>query len=218
MYYVYKITFEEVPHFYIGIRKCPPLIAPQEDKYLGSPCTHRSYWKIYTPKKHIMHCYESQEEAYQVEHTLIIQNWKNKYSLNRGVAGAVHEEILSNNGKRVAQLWHNRVEEDHKLREWATENARKCLSGYHERRQENEEENERFLSQCSENGKRTGASNIGKYNERKDELEYIRVRKENGRNRKGMIWINNGSENKVVWPHMMEEYSTRGYKRGRKHA
>lgn len=86
-YYVYKITFEEVPHFYFGMRKhSDPL---QDFLYLGTPYTHKSYWEIYTPKKQVMAIFSSQSSAAQLEKAVISQNWKSKYCLNENVGGVI---------------------------------------------------------------------------------------------------------------------------------
>jgi len=215
VFYVYKITFEEVPHFYLGVRKCPDGKTPETDKYKGSPCSNKIYWEVYTPKKQVFAQYEDQREAYWVEYNLIVQNWNNKYCLNRGVPGEVHSEILSRNGKRVSQIWSSMIEGDPCLKELYVENARKCLSEYHIQRLQNEEENKKFLDQCSVNGRLTGASNIGKYNERKNDPDYINVRIQNGKKRKGMIWVTNGENNAMIWPNEFDNYQSKGYRRGR---
>ena len=89
-YYVYKITFEEVPHFYFGMRKHSN---PLEDTYMGTPYTHQVYWRIYTPKKQIFKICKDQESACKLEKSLILQNWTSKYCLNENAAGAVSENF-----------------------------------------------------------------------------------------------------------------------------
>ena len=80
--YVYKITFEEVPHFYFGVRSHTD---PKNDTYLGSPKTHKNYWEIYTPKMQILYKFSSWDLAYKVEIELIKQNIQNKYCLNEAL-------------------------------------------------------------------------------------------------------------------------------------
>ncbi len=48
--YTYKITFEEVPHYYYGVHK----EKNYNEEYWGSPVTHKHYWDQYTPKKEII--------------------------------------------------------------------------------------------------------------------------------------------------------------------
>jgi hypothetical protein len=93
--YIYKITFEEVPHFYFGVRGR----SPEGDPYLGSPRTNRIYWEIYTPKKQILWVYDSWEEACEVETALIVQNWANPYCLNKNANGAFPKDMCRKGGK-----------------------------------------------------------------------------------------------------------------------
>ena len=48
--YVYKITFQEVPLYYIGVHKERTF----NEEYMGSPVTHKEKWQIYTPQKEIL--------------------------------------------------------------------------------------------------------------------------------------------------------------------
>jgi hypothetical protein len=95
-HYVYKITFEEVPHFYFGVRSHHN---PNLDSYLGTPITHRNYWKIYSPKKQILSVFSSREEAEQVEVSLISQNWNCRYCLNKNISGYPSIEARSKGGR-----------------------------------------------------------------------------------------------------------------------
>jgi len=89
--YIYKITFEETPHFYIGVRKHPD---PKNDNdYLGTPYTHKNYWKIYTPKKQILWVYDDWKSACKVEKSIISENWQNKYCLNMNIGGIVSTDL-----------------------------------------------------------------------------------------------------------------------------
>lgn len=85
--YIYKITFEETPHFYIGVRK--HLDPKSDNDYLGTPYTHKNYWEIYTPKKQILWVYDNWELACKVEKFIITENWQNKYCLNMNIGGIV---------------------------------------------------------------------------------------------------------------------------------
>jgi len=89
--YIYKITFEETPHFYVGVRKHPD---PKNDNdYLGTPYTHKNYWEIYTPKKQILWVYDDWEFACKVEKSIISKNWQNKYCLNMNIGGIVPTDL-----------------------------------------------------------------------------------------------------------------------------
>jgi len=48
--YVYKITFKDVPLYYIGVHKERTF----NEEYMGSPVTHKEKWQIYTPQKEIL--------------------------------------------------------------------------------------------------------------------------------------------------------------------
>lgn len=85
--YIYKITFEETPHFYIGVRK--HLDPKNDNDYLGTPYTYKNYWEIYTPKKQILWIYEDWEFACKIEKSIISENWQNKYCLNMNIGGIV---------------------------------------------------------------------------------------------------------------------------------
>lgn len=95
-HYIYKITFAETPHVYYGIRSHED---PYTDSYTGSPVTHRSYWKMYTPIKTILWIYLTRKEAEKVELELIRQNWQHKYCLNEHYGGNFSEEASSRGGK-----------------------------------------------------------------------------------------------------------------------
>lgn len=99
--YIYKITFEETPHFYIGVRKHSD---PKSDNdYLGTPYTHKNYWEIYTPKKQILWVYDNWEFACKVEKSIITENWQNKYCLNMNIGGIVATELCCLGAKKANQ-------------------------------------------------------------------------------------------------------------------
>jgi len=80
--YTYKVTFEEVPHWYWGVHKEKKF----GEKYLGSPVTHRWMWEFYTPKIQILEFFpytqEGWEEAGKVEDRLILPDFGNPLNLN----------------------------------------------------------------------------------------------------------------------------------------
>ena len=69
--YLYKITFEEVPYYYYGVHKEKKF----GEYYMGSPCTHKWCWKLYTPKKQILEVFDYTDEGWieagKVEQRLI---------------------------------------------------------------------------------------------------------------------------------------------------
>ena len=86
--YTYRVTFEEIPHWYWGIHK----EKTYNDGYLGSPVTHKWMWKFYTPKIQILELFpyseEGWSEAIDVERRLIVPDLNNPLCLNERV-GAI---------------------------------------------------------------------------------------------------------------------------------
>lgn len=108
-HYVYKITFEEDPHIYYGVRSHSD---PEKDLYLGSPKTHKIYWEIYTPKKTILSIYLTREEAAKVENELICQNMKYKFCLNEHSSFSFSPEICKFAGKLGGEITGKKIRED----------------------------------------------------------------------------------------------------------
>jgi hypothetical protein len=59
--YTYKITFEEVPHYYYGFHKEKKF----GEEYWGSPETHKWMWNFYTPKKQVLELFDFNDEGYK---------------------------------------------------------------------------------------------------------------------------------------------------------
>jgi len=82
--YTYKVTFEEVPHWYWGVHKERKF----NDGYLGSPVTHKWMWEFYTPHLQILEVFpytdEGWEQAQIVEKRLIRPDLKESLCLNEG--------------------------------------------------------------------------------------------------------------------------------------
>ena len=96
-YYTYKITFEDLPcYFYYGTHK------DNGKPYYGSPTTWKRLWKIFEPEVQILQWYETTEEAYAAEESIIRATWDSKYSLNEHVGGRFSEESCRKNGKANA--------------------------------------------------------------------------------------------------------------------
>jgi hypothetical protein len=98
--YTYKITFEEVPYYYYGVKKEKYF----NGEYWGSPHTNKWCWELYTPKKQILQVFpytdEGWIEAQEVEKRLIKPVFNtDKWCLNENVGGNISLECLSRSGK-----------------------------------------------------------------------------------------------------------------------
>jgi hypothetical protein len=103
--YIYKITFEEVPYYYYGVKKEKYL----NEEYWGSPYTNKWCWERYTPKKQILEIFEYNdfgwEEANRVEKRIIKQFYNvDKWCLNENCGGVPSLEIKRRTGKRAKEL------------------------------------------------------------------------------------------------------------------
>jgi len=103
--YLYKITFEEVPYYYYGVHKEKKF----DEKYWGSPCTHKWMWNFYTPKKQILQFFdfidEGWIEAQEVEKRIIKPFYQtDKWCLNENCGGKVSLSISRKNGKKTGTM------------------------------------------------------------------------------------------------------------------
>lgn len=94
--YLYKITFEEVPHYYYGIHKEKKF----NEYYMGSPVTHRWYWIFYTPKKQILQFFTSKKEANIIENRIIKFCINDPLCLNENCGGIISTKMC----KKGAQI------------------------------------------------------------------------------------------------------------------
>jgi hypothetical protein len=96
--YTYKITFEEIPHWYWGVHK----EKKYNDGYLGSPVTHKWMWEFYTPKVQILEVFsftdEGWREAYDLEKRLILPDLNNPLCLNERCGPVPSKESCSKGG------------------------------------------------------------------------------------------------------------------------
>ena len=100
--YTYKITFEEVPYYYYGVKK----EKYYNQEYWGSPKTNKWCWEFYTPKKQILELFEYSDEgwieAQEVEKRLIKPVFNvDKWCLNESCGGRISLDILRKNGKKL---------------------------------------------------------------------------------------------------------------------
>lgn len=97
--YTYKITFEEIPHYYYGVKK----EKYYGEEYWGSPKTHKWYWEYYTPKKQILEVFDYNNDgwikAQNIEKRLISPVLNDNFCLNENVGGIFSLISCSNAGK-----------------------------------------------------------------------------------------------------------------------
>jgi hypothetical protein len=97
--YTYKITFEEVPYYYYGVKKEKYF----NEEYWGSPVTNKWCWELYTPKKQILEVFEYNDggyvEAQEVEKRIISPVLNDKWCLNENVGGTFSLKICREGGK-----------------------------------------------------------------------------------------------------------------------
>lgn len=99
--YTYKITFEEIPHWYWGVHKEKKF----RELYLGSPVTHRWMWDFYTPKVQILEFFPNTEEGWKeanlVEDRLIKPDLNNPLCLNEGCGARVSRAAAQRGGQKM---------------------------------------------------------------------------------------------------------------------
>ena len=100
--YTYKVTFEEIPHWYWGVHKEKKF----GEAYLGSPVTHRWMWDFYTPRVQVLEVFpytdEGWLEANSVEDRLIRPDLNNPLCLNENCGGRFSlESCRKSEGKGV---------------------------------------------------------------------------------------------------------------------
>ena len=106
--YLYKITFEEVPYYYYGVKKEKYF----NEEYWGSPYTNKWCWELYTPKKQILELFEYSDEgwieAQKIENRLIKPFYNtDKWCLNENCNGILSLKILKKAGKKSAETHKN---------------------------------------------------------------------------------------------------------------
>ena len=99
--YTYKITFEEIPHWYWGVHKD----RRYNDGYMGSPVTHKWMWEFYTPKIQILEFFSYTNngwlEANLIEDRIIKPDLNNPLCLNEGCGGRVSREASQRGGYKT---------------------------------------------------------------------------------------------------------------------
>ena len=103
--YTYKITFDEIPHWYWGVHKERKL----NDGYMGSPKTHAWMWKFYTPKMQILQFFPYSDDGWNlacgVEVRLIKPDLNNPLCLNERYSTSLSAEVrrraCRNGGRKI---------------------------------------------------------------------------------------------------------------------
>jgi hypothetical protein len=103
--YLYKITFEEVPYYYYGVKKEKYF----NQEYWGSPKTHKWCWEFYTPKKQILQFFDFTDEgwleAQEIEKRLIKPFYDtDRWCLNESCGGNISLDVMRENGKRMGKI------------------------------------------------------------------------------------------------------------------
>jgi hypothetical protein len=97
--YVYRITFEEVLHYYYGSHKEKRF----DEYYMGSPVTHKDFWELYTPKKEYIKFFEFSDEGYTeariFEDSLIAPVLNDEFCLNENCGGSLSLKTYRKGGK-----------------------------------------------------------------------------------------------------------------------
>jgi hypothetical protein len=98
--YTYKITFEEIRHYYYGVHK----EKFYDDGYMGTPITHKWMWDFYTPEKQILEIFDYNEEGWRqalLMETELIKYFydTDPYCLNESCSGVYSLKSRSAAGK-----------------------------------------------------------------------------------------------------------------------
>jgi hypothetical protein len=154
--YTYKITFEEVPYYYYGVKK----EKKYNEEYWGSPVTNKWCWELYTPKKQILELFEFDDGGYikaqEIEKRLIKPVLNDKCCLNENVGGITslkisRETALKNwrEGKGLASIsLEKRKEVASKTGKKLYEEGGGCFSLTPEKRKKvNEKTNKKLLEE-----------------------------------------------------------------------
>jgi hypothetical protein len=103
--YTYKITFEEVPYYYYGVKKEKYF----NEEYWGSPATNKWCWKLYTPKKQILEIFDYTDEgwleALEIEKRLIKPVYNiDKLCLNKNCGGIISLDVTRKTGIKTYEI------------------------------------------------------------------------------------------------------------------
>jgi hypothetical protein len=98
--YVYKITFDEIPHYYYGVHKEKVF----DEYYMGTPVTHKDFWRLYIPRKEYIKFFECDDKGYIeariFEDSLIAPVLNDEFCLNEHVGGFYSLEACKKGGNK----------------------------------------------------------------------------------------------------------------------
>ena len=120
--YIYKITFEEVPYYYYGVKKEKYF----NQEYWGTPITNKWCWEFYTAKKQILQVFPYTDEGWlkakEIEDRLIRPVFNtDKWCLNECCGGKISLDVNRKTGKKTYEL---RIGAHGLSKEKMTENSR----------------------------------------------------------------------------------------------
>lgn len=170
--YTYKITFEEVPYYYYGVKKEKYF----NQEYWGSPYTHKWCWELYTPKKQILEIFdytdEGWSEAMNIEYKLIKPVYlTDKWCLNESCGGKISMKAKRKSGlycfENKLGIHALTTDERREIGRRMGEKTYKNKSGIHaltkEQRSENAKKNNAQRWMCLETGFVTNSGNLSQY-------------------------------------------------------
>jgi len=100
--YVYRIFFED-GSWYWGSRLCPSGVSPEEDKYVGSPITHRAKWELESFTKEIIEVFSEHSHASDLEVSLIKKDLNKNLCLNENAGGVISRSACIKGGQKSAE-------------------------------------------------------------------------------------------------------------------
>jgi hypothetical protein len=183
--YTYKVTFEEIPHWYWGVHKEKKF----GELYLGSPTTNKWFWSFYTPKIQILELFPYTDsgwtQARLVEQRLIRPDLNNPLCLNERCGGTVSIEVARKSGTQAVT---NRkgVHSLDFIKAPSTSQYRRnnCLKMLEEKRgifSEDYYGSERHLKDCRKGGEKSYLERKGLFAEYIGSEEHIQIARSNGK-------------------------------------
>ncbi len=181
--YTYKVTFEEIPHWYWGVHKEKKF----GELYLGTPVTNKWMWEFYTPKIQILEFFPYTEEGWKeanlVEDRIIKPDINNPLCLNEAYGSCLSLACCSKGGKKTHEEKDENGKSLHIMKLHETKNeegkslhALRVCKKLHEAKDENGRSLHtlKLHEKKDENGKSLHAVKIGKkaaekLNKEKDE-------------------------------------------------
>jgi hypothetical protein len=134
--YTYKITFDEIPHWYWGVHK----EKKYGETYLGSPVTHTWVWEFYTPAIEILEFFpytdEGWKEANLVEDRIIRPDLNNPLCLNEGCGSFVSSGAARRGALKTLSKIHREKTIDGKSVQ-GVKNAKRMNEKVHQEKDEN---------------------------------------------------------------------------------